>query len=200
MDGQVVAPSAAVPHADVLRSAYPGLRALMVRATHNPALAEDLLNDAIVTALEKLQSGQIAEPSLLAGYVYRVALNHLRNHRRKQRGTFSASDELGELPDTGAAETNVAQLQQHQWASIVQEVLEELPTLRDRELIVRFYLRDEDKPALCKALGLSDAHFNRVVFRARERFRELLERRGLSATDLLSVLLGSMFLVGVLRA
>ena len=49
--------------------------------------------------------------------------------------------------------------------------------LRDRQVLVRYYLRDEDKATLCHDLGLSDEHFNRVLHRARERFRALLGRR-----------------------
>ena len=56
-------------------------------------------------------------------------------------------------------------------------VLAEMTTPRDRELLVRYYLRDEDKAAICRGLGLTEAHFNRVIFRARERFRALLETR-----------------------
>jgi RNA polymerase sigma-70 factor (ECF subfamily) len=38
-------------------------------------------------------------------------------------------------------------------------------------------LRDEDKEQVCRELGIDEAHFRRVVFRARERFRALLEKR-----------------------
>ena len=46
----------------------------------------------------------------------------------------------------------------------------------------------KDKDAVCQRLGLSGEHFNRVVHRARERFRELLESRGFRRGDFLSVL------------
>jgi hypothetical protein len=52
----------------------------------------------------------------------------------------------------------------------------------------RFYLHEESKEELCEMFGLSDLHFNRVIFRARERFRELLSRRGLGRADFLSIL------------
>jgi hypothetical protein len=52
--------------------------------------------------------------------------------------------------------------------------------------LVRYYLDDESKEEICAALGLSDEHFNRVIFRAKNRFRELLERRGYVKSDLLS--------------
>jgi hypothetical protein len=67
-------------------------------------------------------------------------------------------------------------------------MLEEMPATRDRELLVRFYLNDEEKDAICRELNLSQEHFNRVIFRARNRFRELLEQRGFGRGDLLSVI------------
>jgi hypothetical protein len=53
-----------------------------------------------------------------------------------------------------------------------------MPSSRDRELLRRFYLNDESRDRICQDLELTSEHFNRVIFRARNRFRELLERRG----------------------
>ena len=69
----------------------------------------------------------------------------------------------------------------------MREVLKGLPAQRDRELIVGFYLDEEDKDALCQRFGISTLHFNRVIHRARERFRELLEDRGYKRGDFLSL-------------
>ncbi len=189
MDGSISSVVSGAADVDSLALAYPGLKLLIQRATRDPDLAADLLNDAIVTSLDKLKSGEIADPSLLAGYIYRVALNHLRNHRRKQRGTFSAGDELAQMPDASKTGSNVRSIHESQLQKLVREVLTELPTPRDRELIVRFYLNEEEKETICADLGLSDAHFNRVIFRARERFKFLVERRGLGKADLVAVLL-----------
>jgi len=57
----------------------------------------------------------------------------------------------------------------------VRQVLEELGTERDREILRRFYLSSEDKEEICKDWGLSSLQFNRVLCRARERYRELYE-------------------------
>ena len=51
---------------------------------------------------------------------------------------------------------------------------------------MRFYLHEESKEQVCRELELSDEHFNRVIFRARNRFRGLLEDRGWKA-DLLAI-------------
>ena len=55
-------------------------------------------------------------------------------------------------------------------------LLNELGQPRDREILQRFYVQEEDKERICNDLHLDGAHFNRVLFRARERFRELVMR------------------------
>jgi hypothetical protein len=62
-----------------------------------------------------------------------------------------------------------------------------MPVARDREVLVRFYLDDQDREKICRELGLSEEHFNRVIFRARNRFRELVEHRGFRKADLLTI-------------
>ena len=56
-------------------------------------------------------------------------------------------------------------------------MLDELPTERDRQLLMRFYLDGTDKQQLCRELGLSPKHFDRVLMRARSRLRTIIERR-----------------------
>ena len=59
-------------------------------------------------------------------------------------------------------------------ASRVWDIIEELPTERDREVMRRFYLNEEDKASICADLHLSANHFDKVAFRARQRMRVLL--------------------------
>ena len=166
---------------------YPGLRALILRRVRDPEVAADILQDAAVTTLEKLRSGEIAHPDNLGGYLYRVAINHLRNHRRKDHSAQSSAEGLEELRDEVEADPEWEHVGRPQWAEAARRMLEEMPATRDRELLVRFYLNDEAKDALCSELHLSNEHFNRVIFRARNRFRELLERHGFWKSDLLGI-------------
>jgi RNA polymerase sigma-70 factor (ECF subfamily) len=145
-----------------------------------------MLQDAVVTALQKLRAGEISDPANLDGYVYRVALNHLRNHRRKDRLRTGNAEGVGELADAADSSRPAEHLEADQWARLAKKLLQEVSPARDRELLVRFYLRDESKEDLCRAFGLTELHFNRVIFRARDRFRELLQRRGLGKSDFFS--------------
>jgi RNA polymerase sigma-70 factor (ECF subfamily) len=165
---------------------YPGLRALILRRVRDPEVAADILQDAAVTTLEKLRSGEIAHPENLGGYLYRVAINHLRNHRRKDRTALSSAEPLEDLGDS-IDDPDWERVGRPQWAAAARRMLDEMPGARDRELLVRFYLNDEEKETICQELHLSQEHFNRVIFRARNRFRDLLEERGFWKGDLLTI-------------
>jgi RNA polymerase sigma-70 factor (ECF subfamily) len=164
-----------------------GLRAQLARVTGNPDLASDLLHDAIVTALQKLQTGELSDSAHLAGYVYRVALNHYRNYRRKDRTNVSDSAGVEGLVSADSKTRPVDAIEATQWSRMVKELLKEITPVRDRELLVRFYLYEQSKDELCRLFDLSELHFNRVIYRARDRFRELLRRRGFVKSDFLSI-------------
>lgn len=53
----------------------------------------------------------------------------------------------------------------------------ELGTERDRQILFRFYVAEHEKATICADLDLDLVHFNKVLFRAKQRFRTLLEKR-----------------------
>jgi RNA polymerase sigma-70 factor, ECF subfamily len=163
-----------------------GIKSLLERQCGSAAVAEDLLSEALETSLRKLRDGAIARPEQLVGYVYRVALNLLRNFRRQDKSSRTSSEGIEAIAGDDNREA-AASIEQARWAKLMREVLKELPGQRDRELIVAFYLEEEDKEALCRRFGITAVHFNRVIHRARERFRELLEDRGYRRGDFLGL-------------
>ena len=62
-------------------------------------------------------------------------------------------------------------------ARAVRQLLKEMRLPRDREVLVRVYLYDQDKDQVCRELGIDEQHYKRVLHRARARFAELLQRR-----------------------
>jgi hypothetical protein len=55
----------------------------------------------------------------------------------------------------------------------------ELSSPRDREIVKRFYLDEEDKQTICDDLRLSSLQFNQVIARARQRMKQQMEAKGL---------------------
>jgi hypothetical protein len=56
-------------------------------------------------------------------------------------------------------------------------VLGELTQERDRQIIIRYFFREEDKASICADFGLTSAQFNGAEFRALSRFKELCDEK-----------------------
>lgn len=155
-----------------------GVLFLLRREVRDPALAEDLCSEAIRIVVERLAREPLDDPARLPAFLAQTARNLAIAEWRKsgRRRTVTGEDATIATHADDSADVGDG-IQARQRAEAVRAVLAELPTLRDRELLVRYYLHDEDKVDICRRLGLSDGHFNRVIFRARERFRALLEAR-----------------------
>ena len=194
-DADVVEPAAQSPRMDraavegLIAKHYAGLRLLLQRRTGDPEIAADILNQAACTAWEKWQNGQVRRPEEIGGYIFQVAMNLLRNRRRKvveRADRHVDSEVLGHLPsDADAADRWL----EKKIAARVKRVLQEMPTRRDREILVRFYLHEEEKDAICRDLELDADHFDKVLHRARGRLKELLEASGLQRSDFFMVCL-----------
>jgi RNA polymerase sigma-70 factor (ECF subfamily) len=154
-----------------------GLLYLLKRRTRDPDLAADLRQDTFRVAIEKLRVTPLDEPERLAAYLRGVALNLWIAHQRKntRRATTPDSEAVEEAadPDASGPFDNVSR---EQVRAAVVGLLAELGTPRDREILKRLYIDDQDKEVICEALGVDSTHFNRVLFRAKQRFRELLLR------------------------
>lgn len=153
-----------------------GLRYLLRRWTRDPALAEDLFQETFRLALEKIRAGELRQPSKLQAYLRGVARTLSTRHYQR-RAPRPADAAVADLPDP--APGPLAGLLAEEKRRLVHRLLGELGQARDREILLRFYVAEERKERICADLGLTDLHFNRVLYRARRRFRRLCEARRL---------------------
>jgi RNA polymerase sigma-70 factor, ECF subfamily len=153
-----------------------GLLYLLRHLGAAPDLAEDLLQETFRTGIERLRKEGLADPAALAPFLRGMARNLYLNERRKtaRRRTWGDTGQLAEAVAPAPSPLQSVLLEEE--ADIVRRLIGELPSDRDRELLLRFYVGEEDKDRICADLGLESTHFNRVLFRARQRFKDLLER------------------------
>jgi RNA polymerase sigma-70 factor (ECF subfamily) len=155
-----------------------GLIYLLRRRTGDQQLALDLAQETFRIAIEKLRRSPIDQVERVAGFLRGTALNLMSAEVRKhtRRATTADSDVVDTIADDVPGPFEHVSSEQVQ--RVVRKLLDELPVQRDREILIRTYLEDQDKGLICEALGVDSAHYNRVLFRAKQRFRELLESAG----------------------
>jgi len=161
-----------------LRQLRAGVLFLLNRIVREPALAEDLCNETFRVVLERLRRGPLEDPAKLDSFLAQTARNLAMADRRRTSRRQTVTGEQAAIDgfaDERSDPSFKVELQAR--AKAIRKVLQELPNLRDRQLLVRLYLNDEDKSSICRDLNLTEEHFNRVVYRARERFRVLLDKR-----------------------
>jgi RNA polymerase sigma-70 factor (ECF subfamily) len=71
-------------------------------------------------------------------------------------------------------------------AARVKELIRGMGSVRDRTILVRFYLDEQDRESICRELHITPAQFAKVLHRARTRLRTLLESDGLKRSDFFS--------------
>jgi len=171
---------------ELVRRFSRGLSIILRRATADAALAEDLHQETFRIALAKIRAGEVREPSKLAGYLASLARNlSIEHFRRRTMGGASAEIDGRDHPPSPAAGP-LELLLKGEEAALARRVLSELGSERDRQVLFRFYVAEDEKREICADLGLTALQFNRVLHRARQRFRELYERaidRGRTGTE-----------------
>jgi RNA polymerase sigma-70 factor (ECF subfamily) len=163
--------------AEFVRRFEGGVRVMMRRHCRlgDPIVA-DLSQEVLMHVLERLRAGAVHDANALPAYV-RSTVVRTANAEYRRRHEADGGVAVDDLPgnDNPVEKQAAAQL-----ASLLKTLLSQMPVVRDREILSRFYLKDEDRDDVCRALGIDPGHFHRVVHRARERFRALLDQAGLS--------------------
>mgnify|MGYP002862907042 CR=1 FL=1 len=143
----------------------------------NEPQVDDIVNDVLSDLLNRLRRGQIEDPRALPQYL-QLSIRNACTAWYRRESKLQSDDFLtvaSTQPDTDPAESAVS-LQRER---MVRTLLRELPMPRDRELLRRFYLLEETRDDVCAALKIEIDHFRRVVHRARQRMRMLLDRSGI---------------------
>lgn len=164
----------------------PGLTLILHRATAgNLELARELCQETLVVIIKRLRSEGLRDPDGIFAYAAQTARNlaiAARRKRARQR-TESNLEALDLASDPGPGQTDL--IATGKLGLLVQHLLEQLPSERDRAVLKRFYLHEDDKESICRDLSLTELAFNQVLFRARNKFREIVRDKGLTRDDFL---------------
>jgi RNA polymerase sigma factor (sigma-70 family) len=150
---------------------------ILRRRCRDFSMAADLRQETFIVVLQRLRERGIDDPDRLAAFIYQTAINlaigeartyHRRNTHPDWELVANVADQQPLLSD---------QIEQEQRGAMIRKTLGQLRQPRDRQILRRYYLTEEPKQSICAALNVSAEHFDRVLFRARARFRKLLEKQ-----------------------
>jgi RNA polymerase sigma-70 factor, ECF subfamily len=145
--------------------------------------ADDLLQRTFLQAIKKIRTEGLDDPGNLGGYLYRTACKLATSYWRGELSHRHENDRelLTNLKDEALSLEE--RLDHEQLAKHVRDLMDHLPVQRDREVLERFYLHEEPRTAIRESLQLTDMQFNQVLWRARQRFGDILRKAGLALGD-----------------
>ncbi len=135
------------------------LRSMLIDAT----MADDLLQESYFRLLNANLPAS-TEPAHRKNYLYRIATNLVYDHRRSRK--------LDELPEDLTAAPS---------PDTTQDIAQAFDRLkpRDRDILWMAYVECFSHKEIAEVLRLGSASIRPMLARARARFADILERRGL---------------------
>lgn len=160
--------------AELVQRYGPRVMRMLQALTRNRWSAEDVHQETFATALKRLRCRGIDEPAALAQFLRQTARYLLISGWRKARRRGEVEENLAiDHPDPD----QLSHVLRREQCERVQRAVESVRPLRYRQLLTRYYFDGDTKDRICADLGLDSAHFNRVLFRARRSFLDILERQ-----------------------
>jgi RNA polymerase sigma factor (sigma-70 family) len=151
---------------------------ILKKRVHDDEHARDLCQETFRITIERLRKESLSEPDKLAAFLQSIAANLCiaDSRRSARRQTYADSEFIEQLADQSI--NQFSQLDRDRAAKAVRRLLAELDNVMDRTILHRYYIDELDKHEICEELALSHRHFDKVISRARARFRELIDAGG----------------------
>lgn len=153
---------------ELYRIFSPGIRFLLFRGL-GPDGVQDELHEVFLILLRAIQNGQLRDPERLEAFIHGVVQRRIARAiqvkvRRREKTDLPL---FVEAPDP--APTPDQAFHRKETADLLRQVLASMPK-RDREVLLRFYLKEQSKQQICAEMGLTETQFRLLKSRAKARF------------------------------
>ena len=167
MDGDASAES------DFVAAYGRGITFVLRKETRDEETLEDLFQETFRIGLQKIRKGDLREPKKLGGFMCSIArfavIDHYRHEARHENRAEKSED--ASLPQEG--DNQLQGILRREQGDMIRRAIDELKSERDRQILFRFYIAEDDKSNICRDLDLTTLHFNRVLHRAKQRYKSL---------------------------
>jgi RNA polymerase sigma-70 factor, ECF subfamily len=142
-----------------------------------PQDLDDKIHDTFVIVVQAIRRGELRDPERLMGFVRTVVRRqvaaHIEEavHARRDETPIDAATPV--LDQTHTAEEQMIWDEQ---IKVMAHTLDSMPA-RDRELLTRFYLKNQSQEQICREMKLTETQFRLFKSRAKARFGERGRRR-----------------------
>lgn len=132
----------------------------------------DVSQDTWRIVLEKIRGDELKDHQKLAGFIVMIGKYQLiMSHRKNNARTFVSESDIVLQSPTSLQPQLI--LEKYKTTNLVKKLIDKLAKHRDRDILYRFYIEQDNKDSICEEYGLSELHFNRVIHRARQRFKKV---------------------------
>jgi RNA polymerase sigma-70 factor (ECF subfamily) len=163
-----------------------GIRYYLCRQL-GPQELEDKVHDTFLIVVNAIRRGDLREPERLMGFVRTVVRRQVAAyieqavHNRREQADLETGITVADRKQNPEQEAMIRQK-----AELMESALSALSG-RDREILVRFYLREQPQEQICKEMDLTETQFRLLKSRAKAKFGEIGKKK-LASTGIFSVL------------
>jgi RNA polymerase sigma factor (sigma-70 family) len=153
-----------------------GIRFYLARRL-KPAHIRDRVHDIFVIIVGAIRSNRLREPARLMGFIHTVAARQAFAYIREEsrsRWEDSAGESMRSICDPDRDPEERCALEQR--VQLLRKALGQLNEL-DRDILDRFYLREQSKEQICGELRLTPTQFRLRKSRALDRLGQMVENR-----------------------
>jgi RNA polymerase sigma-70 factor (ECF subfamily) len=153
-----------------------GIRFFLCRQL-GPQDLDDKVHDIFLIITKSIQNGDLREPERLMGYVRTIVRRQVAAHINQVVQARRNQTDL----DFGMALTDYhpnpeRRIIEEQNLKLAMRILGSLHK-REREVLIRFYLREQTPAEICHDMELTETQFRLIKSRAKARFGEMGRRR-----------------------
>jgi RNA polymerase sigma-70 factor, ECF subfamily len=163
-----------------------GIRYYLCRQL-GPQELEDKVHDTFLIVVNAIKRGDLREPERLMGFVRTVVRRqvaaYIENavHLRREQADLETSVTIADRKQNPEQEAIIRQK-----GALMQSALESL-SKRDRDILIRFYLKEQPQDQICDEMGLTETQFRLLKSRAKAKFGDI-GRKKLASSGFISVL------------
>ncbi len=141
-----------------------------------PQELDDKVHDVFLIVVEAIQKGELREPERLMGFIRTIVRRQVAAHIGEVVQSRREEQQLESFVVRDHHTTPEEEAMGEEQNELMFRILRALSP-RDREILTRFYLKEESQEKICAEMRLTDTQFRLLKSRAKARFGELGRRR-----------------------